>query len=73
MNKCKECKYFKRNTSEYYSDKYGACICNKFIYGYSKDERELNLNDKLFYMDCEWYDAFFEVGENFGCIHWRKK
>ena len=71
MNRCKNCKYFKRNSGDYNSDKYGACNCDKFIYGGSEDEKEPKLNDKLYYMDYEWYRAFVEVGENFGCIHWR--
>lgn len=32
-----------------------------------------NLNDKLFYMDYEWYEAYIEVGENFGCIHFKQR
>lgn len=73
MNRCKDCKYFQRNTSKYRSNKYGDCNCDKFIYGDSNDEKDLKKNDRLYYMDYEWYSASVEVGENFGCIHWEDK
>ena len=39
MNRCKDCKYFERNSGVNYSDKYGSCNCEKFVYGGSEDER----------------------------------
>lgn len=68
---CKNCIYFKRHTSNYKNKHYGECSCNKFEYGstYSKDEKE---TDKLFYSDHDDYDADFEVGEYFGCIHFKE-
>lgn len=71
MNRCKNCKYFQRYNNKNYNNKYGECNCEKFIYGGSFDDED-NLNDKLFYMDYEWYRAYIEVGENFGCVHFKK-
>lgn len=71
MNKCKNCKHFKRYTDERYSNKYGKCDCNKFQYDISKKKE--TETDKLYYMDYEWYNADIEVGENFGCIHFKQR
>ena len=73
MNKCKNCKYFQRNDDKNSNNKYGECKSDKFIYGESSDDNNESKSDKLFYMDYEWYNAFVEVGENFGCIHFKKK
>lgn len=73
MNKCKYCKYFKRNNDKYPYNKYGQCKCNKFIYGDSYDRKNESKSDELFYLDYEWYKAFIEVGENFGCIHFKQR
>ena len=79
LERCKNCKYFKRNTEKYHSNKYGECTCNKFEYGStyiydSEDEKRVETEtDKLFYEDYENYNADFEVGENFGCVHFRRK
>lgn len=72
MNRCKNCKYFQRYTDKNNNNKYGECNCKKFIYGSAFDDKN-NLNDKLFYMDYEWYEAYIEVGENFGCIHFKQR
>ncbi len=72
MERCKNCKYFQRYTNENFNNKYGKCNCDKFIYGDASDDKN-NSNDKLFYMDYEWYEADIEVGENFGCIHFKKE
>lgn len=73
IKKCKKCKYFKRNDGKYNSKKYGECISNKFEYGTSSDYKDKPDTDKLLYMDYDWYSADFEVGENFGCIHFKSK
>lgn len=76
MNKCKNCKYFQRNDNEYSNNKYGQCKSDKFIYGDSFDDNDDNnesKSNKLFYMDYEWYNAYIEVGENFGCVHFLEK
>ena len=67
---CKNCKYFKRHEDSAYSSKFGNCICSKFIYGSAYENTKKA--DELFYEDYESYMAFFEVGENFGCIHWKE-
>lgn len=71
MNTCKNCKYFKRNKDNYRSEKYGECSCDKFAYDSWISEKEET--DKLFYWDYEDYSANFNVGENFGCIHFEEK
>ena len=75
MNRCKNCIYFKKNeTKKIFPErikKYGKCECEKFVYGNSFDKTEET--DLLYYMDYEWYKAFVEVGENFGCIHFKEK
>jgi len=69
---CKNCKYyesyenFKSNTNEHY----GRCNSEKLQYGDCNDEKEFI--DMLFYEDYESYKAFIEVGERFGCIHWKE-
>lgn len=71
MNRCKNCEYFNRNKDDKFNNiKYGSCNCEKFQYDIaSKYEKE---TDKLFYMDYEGYNAGIEVGEDFGCIHFKK-
>lgn len=68
---CKNCKNFQ----QYEDDEklhYGNCTCKKMIYDcaycYKPKERDL-----LFYMDYEGYSASIEVGEEFGCIHFKEK
>lgn len=73
MNRCKDCKYFKRNTDKFWSNKYGVCECNKFIYGSSCDENIVKNTDQLLYEDSEGYAAGFEVGQDFGCIHFKER
>ena len=46
----------------------GRCNSDKFIY----DEDTKPPMDGLRYWDSEGYSAGFEVGENFGCIHWMR-
>lgn len=72
--KCKNCKYFIRNNIDngWGNNKYGSCNCDKFVYGGSYEKEKVGQNDRLFYEDFESYSAGFEVGENFGCIHWEK-
>lgn len=66
MKRCKTCKYFNLDGKVF-----GECSSPKFDYGY---ETEQNYgvkyeDDMLLYMDYEGYNANFQVGENFGCIH----
>lgn len=73
---CKECKYFERNTEKWKNNKYGECNCDKFLYNECLNEEEkerVKNNDMLLYTDYEGYLATFEVGENFGCIHFKSK
>lgn len=82
MNKCKNCKYFKINTNNdikpyqvpYKNENYGSCSCEKFIYGYTNYKDTNNVpTDNFYYEDYESYCADFEVGKDFGCIHFKKE
>jgi len=57
--------------------KTGTCCCDKFIYDiaetchphYIEDQK----TDALYYCDGEEYSAWFTTGEDFGCIHFRRR
>ena len=76
LNRCGACKNFERYTSEYdvrnRGGHAGTCKSNKFV------EIELDMismespADILRYWDYEGYSAGFDVGDQFGCIHWCK-
>ena len=70
--KCKNCKYYKQNKGKDQNKHFGECNCKRFIYDdWGTDEhKEYNA---LIYWDYEGYSASFEVGENFGCIHYKEK
>ena len=72
MDKCKDCKYFKPYEKYYsfeeYKKDFGECKCKKFQYTEVIDQEEIT-DDMLLYWDYESYSAGFEVGKNFGCIH----
>ena len=69
MGKCKDCKYFERDTSEYSGNNYGDCNCVKFVYDGFGNDPDYNITDQLVYGDYEGYMADFQVGQDFGCIH----
>lgn len=70
---CKNCKYYSKGE---FTKFYGNCSNPKFEYEiasfYEKYHKGPKFKDKLFYMDYEGYSADFEVGEEFGCIHFEK-
>ena len=85
MNRCKNCKYFKRHNGAYDWNKYGECQSQKLLYGASQENetvkvyddnypytKEKTETDLLLYEDAEGYDAYLEVGEDFGCIHYKE-
>jgi hypothetical protein len=63
---------------------FGSCSCKKFIYPYADkynehfaeedkfEELEIE-DDSLILQDGEAYYACFDVGENFGCIHFKER
>ena len=67
--KCKDCKYFTRYNDE---PKYGVCDSGKIKYGLNI-ERNQETNDMLLYEDYEGYMAYHDVGEDFGCIHFKER
>ena len=68
MGRCKDCKYFKRHEKEWETTTFGDCKCDKFIYD-TWGASENSATDLVYYWDGEGYTADFEVGENFGCVH----
>ena len=62
--------------------KIGVCPCSKFVYLWSdrynkscsgEEYEELVIeDDMLTYEDYEGYSARFNVGENFGCVHFEE-
>ena len=78
MGRCKDCKYFKRNTDKYLNKQFGRCMNEtKLDYGSSYDNKSYSNTiitpDMLLYEDYERYSASLEVGEDFGCIHFENK
>lgn len=78
MNRCYECKYFKKLDDDSWNKKkyqntYGECDNKKFEYKDDFDYNKRKETDKLLYQDYEGYSAYFLVGCNFGCIHWEEK
>jgi hypothetical protein len=67
MERCKNCKYWE--TSLLNSKGAGDCCNEKFVYTGEKKTPK----DGLGYWDNEGYDAGFETGEDFGCIHWEER
>lgn len=66
MGNCKNCIYFDVSDKKH---KFGKCNSLKFIYEGSNKSSD----DCLIYWDAESYKAYFEVGRNFGCIHFEKQ
>ena len=70
MGICKDCKYYTKENMVI-GKKFGSCSCKKFVYiGNSHDPLQ---DDMLLYEDCEMYNAFLHVGENFGCVHFEER
>lgn len=78
MNKkqtCKNCKYWQEDKGFMESHKtlssFGTCQCPKFKY----DPPNYNdlAEDEFVYCDMEHYEAYFETGAEFGCIHFEQK
>lgn len=70
---CKNCKYYTPHTEEL-SQGFGSCDCPKFKYESAYNWKENGLEkDNLLYMDYEWYSAGIDVGEDFGCIHFKEE
>ena len=67
--KCKNCKYFSQPGLD---DIQGSCNCPKFIYSGEWGTKE-DQDDALYYCDYEGYSASFNVGINFGCVHYERK
>ena len=60
--KCKDCKYFEES-----EDGDHICKNDKFVY------EDRTSDDQLVYWDLDSYRAGFNVGKNFGCIHFESK
>ena len=61
--RCKDCKFFTRAKKGMEH----SCKNPKFVY------EDIEEDDQLAYWDYGSYSAGFNVGENFGCIHFEMK
>ena len=69
---CKNCKHFEK--TDIGEPTQGDCDSDKFYYSDDRYTGEVKkFDDKLEYWDYEGYSAGVYVGENFGCIHFKKK
>ena len=78
MMYCKDCKFYKYDSiDEIWNDNYskvlkeivrGECYNEKFRFDYNLKE-----DDEFVYYDSEFYKGGFYVGEEFGCIHFKRK
>lgn len=80
MNTCRTCKFYSTTpevTINFFDGTTatekpeGECSCPKFRYVYSAAAQLAD--DELGYWDFEGYAAGFNVGPDFGCIHWEAK
>ena len=73
---CKNCRFWEREKTEKWEaiqtqKVYGDCSCDRFFYVESfRSESESGC---LMYTDSDGYKASFVTGEDFGCIHFKKK
>lgn len=63
-------KFFHKEADSFKSS--GNCSNDKFVYTDGTDKSVPPI-DGLGYWDHDGYDAGFETGENFGCIHFKGK
>lgn len=74
MKTCETCIFWKRYTEEsdirYHGEHKGGCSCGHFVY--TGDGTQCPI-DGVGFWDYESYDASFETGRDFGCIHWVDK
>ena len=67
---CKNCGYFEESLDYKAKDDRHNCNCPNFVYTGNNDNG-YPLGNKLGYWDYESFSAGFEVGSNFGCIHFK--
>jgi hypothetical protein len=63
---CKNCEFFEKEREEH---SFGECLNPKIVYVELVDTKE-KTDDMAIYSDYDHYEAYFSVGQNFGCIHW---
>jgi hypothetical protein len=70
---CKNCQWYEAKKHQYRAI-YGGCKNKYFQYGGRMEDEEYPVEaNGLLYWDVDSYGAGFDVGENFGCIHWEEK
>lgn len=74
---CKNCKCYEEKE---YEKGFGKCSCEKFLNAnkdyhkiYDENDNFIREKDTLEYWDYESYSCGFDVGEDFGCIHFKEK
>ena len=73
--RCITCKHWTKYTDKYDVERFathsGECRNDKFVYNDSTLDNGVETpKDGLMYWDGEGYQAYFNTGEDFGCIHW---
>lgn len=66
---CKNCAFFRY---DHFTKNEHECSNPHFKYTGDFNTEEPD-SDDLSYSDYEGYSASFNVGKNFGCIHWKQK
>ena len=73
LETCEFCRHWEKARNYCTSNtNYGRCDSVKFFYVDYIDEPYKEQTDMLVYSDYEGHSAGFEVGKDFGCIHWEK-
>lgn len=68
---CDRCAFWQGYEDPYSEEMHlGRCSCPKVVY--TGDGRRIG-KDELAYWDYEGYNAGFNVGPKFGCIHWEPR
>ena len=67
---CKDCKHYVPATTKAGAGCVSGKICDDSTHWGTQEERD---GDMAFFSDYEGYQADFEPGPLFGCIHWEAK
>jgi hypothetical protein len=75
MKTCATCKHWNRYTDKYdveiFTTHAGVCNHDKFVYnGFDPHGRVETPKDGLMHWDGDGWKAYFNTGEDFGCVHW---
>lgn len=73
LGRCGNCEFWLRYTEQFevkhHGQHAGICESDQFVY----NNMGSTPKDGLRYWDYEGYDAGFDTGENFGCVHFKER